>query len=214
MKHSPEISKLIKNYYFKPFLFFKIWWLYLLITFWTLHKKGKQIYSSLCYEKTKIIWTATIFLLIIILIHSSLKIVLWLLKPKSINKKSILVQNQIKKLAEAKKKSFSKILFYLLASCLLAPIIEESVFRYFIFKVLGKVNPISYFISYFVFTLSHWQEGENFATLFAQYSATAIGLIWIYNQSNWNLTYPIILHSLVNAMLISITLINPNFTLI
>jgi len=44
-----------------------------------------------------------------------------------------------------------------LVSCVVAPLVEECVFRYFIFEILGKNNPFSYFASYLTFTFSHWQ---------------------------------------------------------
>jgi membrane protease YdiL (CAAX protease family) len=63
-------------------------------------------------------------------------------------------------------------------SCLVAPIIEECLYRFFIFEVLGKRNIFSYLLSYFTFILAHWQiSGDNFVSLFAQYSVAAIGFI-------------------------------------
>jgi len=65
-----------------------------------------------------------------------------------------------------------------LGSCLFAPIIEECLYRFFVFEILGKNNPFSYLLSYFTFILAHWQiRGENFAALFIQYSVATIGFI-------------------------------------
>jgi len=66
----------------------------------------------------------------------------------------------------------------ILGSCLFAPIIEECLYRFFVFEILGKNNPFSYLLSYFTFILAHWQiRGENFAALFIQYSVATIGFI-------------------------------------
>jgi len=98
--------------------------------------------------------------------------------------------------------------------CILAPIVEESIFRYFIFRILGKNNYFSYFISFFTFILVHYHRGENFLLTFFQYLIPNLGFIYIYKKSSWKLLSPILFHALVNLFLIIIVLINPRFSLI
>lgn len=92
---------------------------------------------------------------------------------------------------------------FFLSACLLAPVVEECVFRWFIFKIFGKKNPFSYLISFFSFTLAHAPKmlfiyGLHPSFTIFNYGIGAIGLIFIYRLSNWDLTYPIILHFLNN----------------
>ena len=196
----------------KLFWFFKLWWIYLLIAFWTFITHGKQMWLSLTREREKIFQKIFLFLLGIILAHFLLKFSLYWFKPEY-SLPSVLINKQVKLLTSNKK--VWKIMLGVLVSCVVAPLVEECVFRYFIFEILGKNNPFSYFASYLTFTFSHWQWGkESFLFPFFQYSVATIGFIWIYRQSNWNLIYPIILHSIVNVVLIAIILINPNFPFI
>jgi membrane protease YdiL (CAAX protease family) len=102
-----------------------------------------------------------------------------------------------------------------LGLCILAPLVEECVFRYFIFKIFGKKNLFPYLLSFFSFIFYHYSwQGENIAILFLQYSVASFGLIYVYKKSNWNLLSPILLHSLINLLFIGILFINPDCFLI
>ena len=188
----------------------KWWWIAILIVYWAFRCQGKRIWFSLRKEKKKIFRWTGIFLLLMALVHFLIK---WLLSFSHLPLRAKLIERSVQLINEAK--NFWGLLPIIFVSCVLAPIIEECLYRFFIFEILGKNNPFSYLLSYFTFILAHWQvRGENFVSLFIQYSVATIGFIWIYQKSNWNLIYPIILHSLVNVVFIGITLINPNFLLI
>jgi len=163
-------------------------------------------------EREKIFRKVFLFLLGIILTHFLLKLLLYWGKSEY-SQPAGLIKDQVKWLNQDKK--VWKIILSILISCIGAPLVEECVFRHFIFAVLGKNNPLSYFTSYLTFTFSHWQAGkETFLFPFFQYSVATLGFIWIYRQSNWNLIYPILLHSAVNTVLITTVLINPSFPFI
>src|SRR5438876_6722356 len=98
--------------------------------------------------------------------------------------------------------------------CALAPIVEEGIFRYFIFQIFGRKNPLSYLFSFSTFILAHYHRGENILLLFFQYSVVTLGFIYIYKKSGWKLLSPILLHSLVNLLFIVMVLISPTFSLI
>jgi len=87
-----------------------------------------------------------------------------------------LIERLIQQITEAK--SFCGLLPVIFGSCLVAPIIEECLYRFFIFEILGKNNPFAYLFSFFTFILAHWQtKGDNFISLFVQYSVAAVGFI-------------------------------------
>jgi len=67
--------------------------------------------------------------------------------------------------------------------CVLAPIVEECIFRYFVFKIFSWKNYLSYLISFFSFILAHYHQGENIPILFFQYSMATLGFIYIYKKS-------------------------------
>jgi len=57
---------------------------------------------------------------------------------------------------DSNKKNFwflSRIIFGL---CFLAPLIEECVYRYLIFRIFGRKNPFSYLFSFFTFIFAHY----------------------------------------------------------
>lgn len=199
-------AKELAERYFYPH--WKWWWLILAVVYWAFCRQGKQIWLSLKKEKKKIFRQVGLFLLIMALVHFLVKLIFISLFSTAQAK---LIERLIQQITEAK--NFCGLLPVIFGSCLVAPIIEECLYRFFIFEVLGKKNIFSYLLSYFIFILAHWQNGDNFVSLFVQYSVAAIGFIWIYKKSNWNLTYPIILHSLVNLLFISIALTNSNFPL-
>ena len=94
---------------------------------------------------------------------------------------------------------------------ILAPIIEECVFRYLIFETFSKDNPLAYIFSGLSFIFLHWLGPTlgvgggllNFTTikfLFLTYLPMTIFLIWVYRKSKWNITYPIYFHFLWNLV--------------
>lgn len=94
---------------------------------------------------------------------------------------------------------------------ILAPIIEECVFRYLIFEIFSKDNPLAYIFSGLSFIFLHWLGPTlgvgggllNFTTikfLLLTYLPMAIFLIWVYRKSKWNITYPIYFHFLWNLI--------------
>jgi membrane protease YdiL (CAAX protease family) len=81
------------------------------------------------------------------------------------------------------KGNWGKLAQIFLGLCVLAPLVEECIFRYFIFKIFGKKNPLAYFCSFFTFILVHYHWGENILLLFFQYSVATLGFIYIYKKS-------------------------------
>ena len=208
MENWNKTKELTESYFF-PLR--KWWWIIILVVYWAFHCQGKQIWFSLRKEKKKIFQQVSIFLLTMTLVHFLVKLIF--VSLSHLPPRAQLIEKLIQQITEAR--TFWGYLPVIFGSCLVAPIIEECLYRFFIFKILGKNNPFSCLLSYFAFVLTHWQlKGDNLVSLFIQYSVAAVGFIWIYKKSNWNLIYPIILHSLVNVVFISIVLINPNFILI
>ena len=132
-------------------------------------------------REEKLFRQASIFLLVMTLFHFLVKLIF--VSVSHLPPRAKLIEKLVQQITEAK--SFWGLLPVILGACLFAPIVEECLYRFFIFEILGKNNPFSYLFSYFVFILAHWQvRGENFAALFIQYSVASIGFIWIYKKSN------------------------------
>ena len=185
-----------------------------LITFWVFQQEGKKIWHSLRKEKKKIFWQTIKLLFFFALIHFVLKLVLGWVTPSSWSSiKSEKINTQIKVITNSKNNWWHLTQIFL-GMCVLAPIVEECIFRYFIFKIFGKKNPVAYLCSFFTFILAHYHQGENVLILFFQYSVATLGFIYIYKKSGWKLLPPILLHSLVNLLFIIIVMINPSYSLI
>jgi len=183
-----------------------------LITYWVLQREGKKTWHSLRKEKNKIFYQAIKLLLLFALIHFAFKLVAgWM--TSWANLKSEKINTQIEVITNSKNNwwHLAQIFF---GMCVLAPIVEECIFRYFVFKIFGWKNPFSYLISFLTFILVHYHQGENIPILFFQYSMATLGFIYIYKKSGWKLLPPILLHSLVNLLFITIVLIAPTCSLI
>lgn len=122
---------------------------------------------------------------------------------------------EIKKtVSEPSKKSINPLLFYVIhpiisfiAIVLIAPIAEECVFRYLIFEIFRKDNPLAYIFSAIGFIFIHWMGSAsgllNFTTiklLLIFYLPMTILFIYAYRKSKWNITYPIFFHLLWNLL--------------
>jgi membrane protease YdiL (CAAX protease family) len=84
----------------------------------------------------------------------------------------------------------SPILCFVLV-CLIAPLGEECVFRYIIFEIFDKKNPLAYILSGGSFIFLHWlgpaQGLLNFTTfklLLLTYLPFTAFLIYVYRRSN------------------------------
>ena len=92
---------------------------------------------------------------------------------------------------------------YFLAVCLIGPIIEEFIYRYFVFKMFGKKGKrfwLSCFVSFFTFILAHPRVWEDFNKYFPWLAFYAFFFIFIYWLSDWNLFFPILLHVCINTI--------------
>jgi membrane protease YdiL (CAAX protease family) len=110
-------------------------------------KEGKRIYYSLAKEKLKIFWQVVYLLFFLAVIHFVLKYFF----PYQADK--------IKELTVAidtNKNSFWRLTRIFFGLCIFAPIIEECIYRYFVFNIFGKKNPLSYLISFLAFILAHY----------------------------------------------------------
>lgn len=176
-----------------------------LLIFWVFREEWGGIYHSLAEEKVKILRQLVFYLSVFSIIHLFLKLF--------ISDKAEKIQELIFAI-NANRNNFDlvRIIFGL---CIIAPIVEECIYRWFVFKVFGKKNIFSYLISFFAFIFAHYcWRGESIRTLFLQYSAASFVLIYIYKESDWNLLPAIFLHSLINLLFIIITLISPTLFLI
>lgn len=185
-----------------------------LLTCWVLKQERQKICYSLRTEKIKIFWQTIKLLFFFALLHFALKLVLGRLAPSAWSSlKSEKINTQIKVITNSKNNWWylSQIIF---GMCVLAPIVEECIFRHFIFKIFGQESSLSYLVSFFSFILAHYHRGENVFLLFFQYSVATLGFIYVYKKSNWNLLFPILLHFLVNLLFIALVIINPNCLLI
>lgn len=183
-----------------------------LITYWVFQWEGKKIWHSLRKEKKKLFCQAIKLLFLFALIHFAFKLVVgWM--TSWANLKSEKINTQIEVITNSKNHGWhlAQIFF---GMCVLAPIVEECIFRYFVFKIFGRKNPFSYLFSFFAFVLAHYHRGENIPILFLQYSVATCAFIYIYKKSGWKLLPPILLHSLVNLLFITITLAAPICSLI
>ncbi|MDR1670359.1 MAG: CPBP family intramembrane metalloprotease [Spiroplasmataceae bacterium] len=184
---------------------FNGFFIFLLIC-WIVKKEWKRIHFSFTKEKLKIFWQSIYLLFSFSIIHFTLKF-FFTDKADKIKDLIVAINNNKNNLW-----FLARIIFGL---CVLAPLVEECVYRFFVFKIFGKNNPFSYFVSFFAFILAHYcWRGESITTLFLQYSVASFALIYIYKKSNWNILSPILLHSLINLLFISLTIINPNSFLI
>jgi hypothetical protein len=96
-----------------------------------------------------------------------------------------------------KKKNSSRIPFYdispflsFLLCCVVAPLGEECIFRYLIFEIFDKDNPLAYIFSAAGFILLHWLGPLgglfNFTTiglLLLTYLPLTVALIFVYRKS-------------------------------
>lgn len=199
-----NLSTWVQNNFWRIFSFNAF--LCFLLLCLVIKKEGKKIYHSLAKEKLKIFWQVVCLLFFLTIIHFALKYFF----PYQADKiKELVVAIDINR------SSFWRLVRIFFGLCVFAPIIEECVYRYLVFNIFGKKNPISYLISFSVFILAHYcWRGESIRVLFLQYSLASFGLIYIYKKSNWNLLAPILLHSLVNLLFITIVIINPTCSLI
>ncbi|MCE8162829.1 MAG: CPBP family intramembrane metalloprotease [Candidatus Moeniiplasma glomeromycotorum] len=100
-------------------------------------------------------------------------------------------------------------LFAFVSLVIIAPLGEECVFRYLVFEIFGKKNPLAYPVSAVSFIFAHWigptiggglLNGTTFQLLLLNYLPMTIFFICAYWISDWNLTYPLYFHFLWNLM--------------
>jgi membrane protease YdiL (CAAX protease family) len=82
--------------------------------------------------------------------------------------------------------------------CLIAPLWEETVFRWLIIKKIGKGKFFFILTSFFSFIMIHFIKETFTLGRFLNLSYYSAWIIFIYWLSDWNLLFPIFLHFLVN----------------
>ena len=106
-----------------------------------------------------------------------------------------------------KKRKFSLEFFDFVFVVILAPIIEECLFRHLIFEIFNKNSFFPYILSGLGFIFFHWKGGLlNFTTislLIITYLPMTILFIYAYRKGKWNITYPIFFHLLWNLIAFS-----------
>lgn len=80
---------------------------------------------------------------------------------------------------------------------IMAPILEEVVFRWLIFEIFGQ-RFFSIIISALLFGLYHWRGEAGFAWLVYVWGGFVIAQI--YHKANYNLIYPIAFHFITNLI--------------
>ena len=95
---------------------------------------------------------------------------------------------------------FSPLLFFV-GCCLIAPLWEEFVFRYLVFKIFDRKKIFSYIISFFGFVMMHFITETFTLRRFLGLSYYAFWFIFIYWLSDFNLFFPIFLHSFTNLII-------------
>ena len=136
-----------------------------------------------------------------------------MLEEKAITKEQLEKEQKeaIERAREVKKEPVSIYFLNFAFIVILAPIIEECVFRYLIFEIFSKDNPVDYIFSGLSFIFLHWLGPTlgvgggllNFTAikfLLLTYLPITIFLIWVYRKSKWNITYPIYFHFLWNLV--------------
>ena len=180
-----------------------------------LKTEKKKICYSLRHQKKQMLRQAVFSLGFFALFHFILKFYWWLMiSSTNLPHKSSIINASIKVIMDIKTEKFGGLVGIVVGMCILAPVVEECIFRYLIFSLFGKKNYLAYFFSFFAFILAHYHWGENVPVLFLQYSVAAFGFIYVYKKSNWNLLVPMLLHSLVNLLFITIILVNPSCFLV
>jgi len=105
-------------------------------------------------------------------------------------------------------------IFSLFALCVLAPLAEELIFRFLVFKILKKSNVLTYLFSFLSFIFYHYCPGENLITFFFQYFVISFALVYFYWKSKWKLTVTILVHSLINFMFFINVIYLPTFIIL
>ena len=136
MENWERVKELAESYFY-PLR--KWWWIAILIVYWAFRCQGKQIWFSLRKEKKKLFRQASIFLLVMTLIHFLVKLIF--VSVSHLPPRAKLIEKLVQQITEAK--NFWGLLPVILGACLFAPIVEECLYRFFIFEILGKNNLFS-----------------------------------------------------------------------
>jgi membrane protease YdiL (CAAX protease family) len=108
-------------------------------------------------------------------------------------------------------------LFLVIVGGIVAPVLEETIFRGFLLselaKLIGKSGPlitISLVISSVVFGLAHWYQGKS-----GVISTTILGMLLgdIFIWSGYNLWMPILTHSIINIAGLTLIFTNQDINL-
>src|SRR2546421_4174962 len=91
-------------------------------------------------REEKLFRQASIFLLVMTLFHFLVKLIF--VSVSHLPPRAKLIEKLVQQITEAK--SFWGLLPVILGACLFAPIVEECLYRFFIFEILAKNNLFSY----------------------------------------------------------------------
>ena len=161
---------------------------FLICATWVIPSQWKKIKSAFTeWDRYKNFWIP-----ILLLSLFNLTIALLFLSPERINPKIIAAYSQLSPAG----------LFFL--ACIVAPIAEECFFRYLIFANFKKNNLFPYLLSAVSFILVHFSYFEfslvGLLSLIFLYLPLTVYLIFVYYLSDWNLTFPIVVHFLNNLV--------------
>ncbi|RHZ37633.1 CPBP family intramembrane glutamic endopeptidase [endosymbiont GvMRE of Glomus versiforme] len=158
---------------------------FLIVVSWVLPKNWKKIKTAFTEKVYHQLW-------LVILFNFAVGLLLGLLLPPQMVPKQV--------------EHFHSLgpFFSFLSLCLVAPILEECLFRGLIFDNFEKSNLLPYLLSFFGFTFIHlswfaftlpWIEVLKYSLF---YMLASFYLIYIYRLSGWNLAFPIAVHFLTN----------------
>ena len=144
-----EWENWVKNKYLGKF-FIRYVLVGFLVVYWVFNQEKKKIYYSLRQQKKQILRQVVFTLSFLVPFHFIIKY-FWSLVASSsgLPLKSAKINTLIEVITDSKAGKVRGLIGILVGLCILAPIVEECIFRRFVFSLFGKKNYFSYLFSSF-----------------------------------------------------------------
>ena len=159
-----EWENWVKNKYLGKF-FLRYALVGFLVVIWVWKQEKKKIYYSLRQQKKQILRQVIFSLGFFVPFHFIIKFFWRLASSTGLPHKSAKINTLIKVINSSKAGKIRGLIGLLFGLCVLAPLVEECIFRHFVFTLFGKKNYFSYFFSFFAFILAHYHWKENILVL-------------------------------------------------